>query len=55
MAKQKKKESQTVYTVLVGFDVPEGRWEIGGTFAEGDISADGVKALLEMGAIEVKE
>jgi hypothetical protein len=55
MAKQKKKESQTVYTVLVGFDVPEGRWEPGQTVNSGEISKDGVKALLEMNAIEVKE
>ena len=55
MAAKKKAKSGKEYRVVKGFDVPAGRWEIGDTLKESDVTPENVKALLEMEAVREVE
>ena len=52
---KKAKKSEREFNVLIGFDVPAGRWNIGDPLKESDLKPDEVRELLEQKAIEVKE
>jgi hypothetical protein len=41
------------FNVLCGFDVAEGRWEIGDPLSDKDIAPETIERLLEDGDIEV--
>lgn len=55
MPRVKRPKKTKSYNVLIGFDVPEGRWEIGDPLQDGDIAPEHIKELLEQKAIEVND